>query len=83
MPNGPYHRVTLTYSYFVEEFRSGEYRCAFRGDEAAHCFARGMKNLQLPARYAPYAPNVSALDARTLNRRERQAIRHADLEARK
>lgn len=81
MPNGPYYRVTLTYSYFVDEFRAGEYRCAFRGEDAACHFARIMKHSELSARYNPTQPDVSTLDARTLNRRERQAIHHAKLAA--
>lgn len=81
MPNGPYFRVTLTYSYFVDEFRGGEYRCAFRGEDPACHFARCMKNFELPARYDPADPDLSALDARILNRRERQAIHHAKLAA--
>jgi hypothetical protein len=45
--------VTLQYSYFVEEYRSGEYTEVFDSESDADKFAQMMKGQKVPVRYNP------------------------------
>lgn len=54
--------ATMTYSYFVEEYRAGEYEIEFSREDEADEFARSVKDRRLQIRYKPGKPDVSTLD---------------------
>lgn len=55
------HWVELTYTYFVDEYRSGKYVRKFRKEEEAEEFIRKIKDKRLQLRYNPAKPDESVL----------------------
>lgn len=62
LPNLKRWVVILTYSYFVNEFRSGEYSSMFRSEEEAADCLREAKDQEVVVRYHPRRPERSTLD---------------------
>jgi hypothetical protein len=58
--------VTLTYTYFVEEYRSGKYVHEFTNEDDADTFARQMKDKHVQIRYNQSNPNKSVLEQRAI-----------------
>jgi hypothetical protein len=54
--------ATITYSYFVEEYRAGKYLREFSKEADADEFVRGLKDRRLQIRYKPDKPDTSILD---------------------
>jgi hypothetical protein len=54
--------ATLKYSYFVGEYRSGEYVQEFARELDADDFIRQLKDKRLPIRYNPDRPEKSVLE---------------------
>jgi hypothetical protein len=55
------HWVELTYSYYVDEYRSGKHVHRFRNEEEADEFIRQMKDKRLQVRYNPEKPDESVI----------------------
>jgi len=60
------HWVELTYSYFVDEYRSGTHVHRFKRDEEADEFLRQIKDKRLQVRYNPAKPDESVILDRDL-----------------
>lgn len=58
--------VELTYTYFVEEYRSGTHVHRFRKEDEADEFLRQIKDKRLQARYNPAKPDESVILDRDL-----------------
>jgi hypothetical protein len=58
--------VELTYTYFVEEYRSGKHVHRFRKEEEADEFVRQIKDKRIQVRYNPAKPDESAILDRDL-----------------
>jgi hypothetical protein len=58
--------VDLTYTYFVEEYRSGKHVHRFRNEEEAEDFLRQIKDKRIQIRYNPARPDESAILDRDL-----------------
>ena len=58
--------VELTYTYFVEEYRSGKHVHRFRKEDEADEFLRQIKDKRLQARYNPSKPDESVILDRDL-----------------
>jgi hypothetical protein len=58
--------VELTYTYFVEEYRSGKHVHRFRKEEEAEDFLRQIKDKRIQVRYNPVKPDESAILDRDL-----------------
>jgi hypothetical protein len=58
--------ATITYSYFVEEYRAGKYLREFSKESDADEFARDLKDRRLQIRYKPNHPDTSILDETAL-----------------
>ena len=59
--------VTFSYSYFVDEYRSGEFELPeFSSEDEADDFARLLKGKQVLAHYNPRNPDKSILDNASL-----------------
>ena len=58
--------VELTYTYFVEEYRSGKHVHRFRNEEEAEDFLRQIKDKRIQVRYNPARPDESAILDRDL-----------------
>ena len=56
------YSVTLQYSYFVEEYRSGEYTEVFDSEKDANDFASRMKDQKVPVRYDLKNPDKSLIE---------------------
>jgi hypothetical protein len=56
----------LQYSYFVEEYRSGEYTHEFQKESDADDFIRQLKDKRVQIRYKQSNPNKSVLEQRTI-----------------
>jgi hypothetical protein len=56
------YSATLQYSYFVEEYRSGEYAEVFDSENDADKFAQRMKGQKVPVRYSPKSPDQSLIE---------------------
>ena len=54
--------VTLQYSYFIQEYRSGTYVHEFSKEENADDFARQMKDKKIQIRYNQSNPDKSVLE---------------------
>ena len=54
--------VTLQYSYFIEEYRSGKYVHEFSKETEADDFARQMKDKKIQIRYNQSNPDKSVLE---------------------
>ena len=54
--------ATLTYTYFVEEYRSGTYTHEFAHEPEADDFVRQMKDKKVQIRYNPTNPDTSVLE---------------------
>ncbi len=54
--------ATLEYSYFVEEYRSGEYTEVFDSESEADKFVQMMKDQKVPVRYNPGKPDDSLIE---------------------
>ena len=54
--------VELTYSYFVETYRSGDYVRDFPNENEAVYFVSHIKDAKVDVRYNPKSPNDSVLD---------------------
>jgi aconitase A len=64
---GPLHFwAEITYSYYVEEYRSGTYLRLFRREEDADEFIRQIKDKQLQIRYKESDPETSTILDRDL-----------------
>lgn len=57
-----WYSVTLQYSYFVGEYRSGEYSQNFPTESDADDFAKAMKDKKVQVSYNPAKPEDSILD---------------------
>jgi hypothetical protein len=53
--------VEITYTYFVEEYRSGMHVHRFRKEDEADEFVRQIKDKRIQARYNPAKPDESAI----------------------
>ncbi len=60
------HWVELTYTYFVNEYRSGTHIHRFKKEEEADEFVRQIKDKRLQVRYNPAKPDESAILDRDL-----------------
>ena len=58
--------VTLEYTYFVGEYRTGKYVHEFQSAEEAGDFVRVMLNKEVPIRYKESNPNKSVLEQRAI-----------------
>lgn len=58
--------VELTYSYYVDEYRSGKHVHRFRKEEDADEFVRKVKDKRLQVRYNPAKPDESVILDRDL-----------------
>jgi hypothetical protein len=58
--------ATITYSYFVEEYRAGKYFREFSKESDADEFVRCLKDRRLQIRYKPNKPDTSILDETAL-----------------
>ena len=63
VPKTTKHLATLTYSYFVDEFRSGTYDREFSREADADQFAREVKDRAIQVRYKSANPDVSCPEA--------------------
>jgi hypothetical protein len=54
--------ATLTYTYFVEEYRSGKYTHEFTKESDADDFIRQMNGKSVHIRYKQSNPNISVLE---------------------
>jgi len=52
------YTATLQYSYFVEEYRSGEYTEIFDSEDDANSFIEKMTGQKVPVRYNPKNPTI-------------------------
>jgi hypothetical protein len=62
LPNLRQWVVTLKYSYFVDEFRSGQHSSMFRSEAEAADYLREAKDEQVMVRFQPNRPDRSTLD---------------------
>jgi len=60
------HWVELTYTYFVEEYRSGTHVHRFKKEEEADDFLSQIKDKRLQVRYNPAKPDESVILDREL-----------------
>ena len=58
--------TTLTYTYFVGEYRSGKYIHEFASEADADNFVRTMKDKSVQIRYKQSNPDKSVLEQRTI-----------------
>jgi hypothetical protein len=58
--------VELTYTYFVEEYRTGTHIHRFRKEDEADEFLRQIKDQRIQVRYNPGKPDESAILDRDL-----------------
>lgn len=54
--------ATLSYTYFVSEYRIGKYIHEFENKDDAESFVRAMKDKHVPIRYNPTNPEKSVLE---------------------
>jgi hypothetical protein len=66
IPKTHLYLATLTYSYFVEEYRAGKYTREFSNESDADEFARSMKDRRLQIRYQQSKPDISVIDQSAL-----------------
>lgn len=66
IPKTHLYLATLTYSYFVEEYRAGKYAREFSNESDADEFARSMKDRRLQIRYQQSKPDISVIDQSAL-----------------
>jgi hypothetical protein len=62
IPKTSRFHVTLQYTYFVEEYRSGKYFHDFSNESEADDFGRQMKDKRVQIRYNQSNPNKSVLE---------------------
>jgi len=62
------HYVTLDYSYFAGEYRSGKYTRGFATDDEANDFIRKLKDKRVTIRYKESNPDVSCLETSEIER---------------
>jgi hypothetical protein len=58
--------ATLQYSYFVEEYRAGEYTHEFQKESDADDFVRQLRDKRVQIRYKQSNPDKSVLEQSTL-----------------
>jgi hypothetical protein len=58
--------ATLTYTYFVGEYRTGKYVHEFSNESDADNFVRTMKDKNVQIRYKESNPDTSVLEQRTI-----------------
>jgi hypothetical protein len=58
--------ATLTYTYFVGEYRTGEYHHEFPNEAAGEEFVRAMKDKNVQIRYKESNPDKSVLEQRAI-----------------
>ncbi len=58
--------ATLTYTYFLGEYRTGKYVHEFQSESDADEFVRSMKDKHVPIRYNDSDPNKSVLEQRAI-----------------
>jgi hypothetical protein len=66
IPKTSRFHVTLDYTYFVEEYRSGKYAHDFANESEADDFVRQMKDKRIQIRYNQSNPNKSVLEQRAI-----------------
>lgn len=66
VPKTRLYRATLSYSYFVQEYRADEYAREFSKEADADEFVRSLKDRRLQIRYKPGNPDISVLDESAL-----------------
>ena len=59
--------ATLTYSYFIEEYRSGTYTHQFSKKSDADEFVSQLKDKHVPIRYNPSKPDESDIEESDIN----------------
>ncbi len=66
IPKTHLYVVPLTYTYFVDEYRTGKFAHEFTKEEEADEFARVMRDRRLQIRYNQAKPDTSIIDQSTL-----------------
>ncbi len=66
IPNTTRWAATLTYSYFIDEYRSGTYVSDFPNEDSAWDFVRQLKDQRIPLRYNPSHPDKSVIEESVL-----------------
>jgi hypothetical protein len=66
IPQSPRFVLNLTYTYFVGEFRAGDFAQEFRKEGEADAFANGMRGRRLQVRYKESDPDISIIDRRNI-----------------
>jgi len=61
-PNTNRSLATLTYVYFIEDYRFGTYTQQFKKKSDADDFVRELKDKHVPIRYNPSKPDESVLE---------------------
>jgi hypothetical protein len=54
--------VNLTYTYFVDEYRAGDFAQEFRREWEADAFANSMRDRRIQIRYKESDPEISIID---------------------
>jgi hypothetical protein len=62
IPKTARFHVTLNYTYFVEEYRTGKYSHDFANESEADDFVRQLKDKRIQIRYKQSNPNKSVLE---------------------
>ncbi len=62
IPKTTHFLATLTYTYFIEEYRTGKYTHEFSKESDADDFIRQMKGKSIQIRYKQSDPNKSVLE---------------------
>jgi hypothetical protein len=78
LPNLKQWVVSLTYSYFVGEFRSGQYSSMFGSEAEAADYLREARDEQVIIRHHPSRPDRSTLDTTSIRTLE-EKLRRANL----
>ncbi|HWB31985.1 MAG TPA: DUF3592 domain-containing protein [Acidobacteriaceae bacterium] len=66
VPKTRRYLATLTYTYFVGEYRTGTYVHEFQSESDADEFVRAMKDKHVPIRYNESNPDKSVLEQRAI-----------------
>jgi hypothetical protein len=66
IPKTSRFHVTLSYIYFLDEYRVGQYSHEFTNEEDADTFVRQMKDKPVQIRYKQSKPDVSVLEQRVV-----------------
>ena len=66
VPKTTRYLATLSYIYFLEEYRTGKYVHEFTNQDDADNFVRTMKDKRVQIRYNQSNPNKSVLEQRAI-----------------